>query len=145
MKTPAFLPHILSLLVILVFSTGCETTSSKSKTPPPEAFSIKRGDSVMTLIEQMGEPEKKSVIEKSGSTGSIWTYQHKMRSKTRMVPTGTQDVEVYDHLNNRSTTVQEVTYTQEFSYLTQVTEFLVMDGTVISWKQRIDDDKTRIE
>lgn len=145
MKTSTLFFRILSLCFVLAVLTGCETTAPKDKTPPPDAFAIKRGDSVLTLIEQMGEPEKKSSIEKAGSTGSIWTYRHKMRSKIRMVPTGTREVPVYDRNTEQTIMVSEPTFTQESSALDQITEFLIMDGKVISWKQRIDDDKIRIE
>lgn len=145
MKTLTFYFQIFSLISILLASTGCETTASKSKEPPPEGFAIKRGDSVLTLIEQMGEPDQKSSIEKSGSTGAVWTYRHKMRSKIRMVPTGTREIPVYDRMTEQTIMVSEPTFTQESSSLDQITEFLVMDGKVISWKQRIDDDRIRIE
>ncbi|MBT5901821.1 MAG: hypothetical protein HOH58_06905 [Opitutaceae bacterium] len=145
MKARTFYSRILSLFVVLFALTGCETTTKRSKTPPPAAFTVKRGDSVMTLIEQMGEPDRKSSIEKSGATGAIWTYQDKMRSKIRMVPDGTRQVAVYDRNTEQTIMVSEPTFTQESSSLDQITEFLIMDGKVISWKQRIDDDKIRIE
>lgn len=145
MKNLFFFSRALALLIVLAALTGCETTAPKAKEPPPEAFAVKRGDSVLTLIEQMGEPEKKSTIEKSGSTGEIWTYQHKMRSKVRMVPSGTREVAFYDRQTEQTVMVTEPTFTQESSTLDQITEFLIMDGKVISWKQRVDDDSIRIE
>jgi len=144
MKTPAFPPLILSLLVILVFFTGCETTSPKSKNPPPEAFIVKRGDSVMALIEQMGEPDQKSTIEKSGSSGSIWTYRHLMRSEMRMVTKGFQEIPVRDPQTNGIMMIPERILESETDSITQVTEFLIMDGQVVSWKQRVDNQSTRV-
>lgn len=145
MKTPAFLPQIFAILVALTFLTGCESTSVRSKTPPPEAFKVKRGDSEMTLIEQMGEPDQKSTIEKAGSTGEIWTYRHLMRSKVRIVPTGTREVAVYDRQTEQTIMVSEPTFTHESSSISQITEFLIMDGQVVSWKQRVDNDRTQID
>ncbi|MBT3480549.1 MAG: hypothetical protein HN457_03850 [Opitutales bacterium] len=144
MKTPAFLPLILSFLVILVFFTGCETTSSKTEAPPAEAFIVKRGDSVMSLIEQMGEPDQKSTIEKSGSSGSIWTYRHLMHSGTRLVTKGFQEIPVRDPQTNGIMMIPERILESETDSVTQVTEFLIMDGKVISWKQRIDEQSTRV-
>ena len=62
-----------------------------------------------------------------------------------MVPDGTRQVAVYDRNTEQTIMVSEPTFTQESSSLDQITEFLIMDGKVISWKQRIDDDKIRIE
>lgn len=145
MKNLLLYSRALVLLIALTALTGCETTAPKAKAPPPEAFAIKRGDSVLTLIEQMGDPEKKSTLEKAGSTGEIWTYRHKMRSKVRMVPSGTREVAFYDRQTEQTVMVTEPTFTQESSTLEQITEFLIMDGKVISWKQRVDDDRIRIE
>ncbi len=144
MKTPAFPPLIL-LLVILVFLTGCETTSPISNTPPPEVFIVKRGDSVVALIEQMGEPGQKSTIEKSGSSGSIWTYRHIMSTETRMVTKGFQEIPVRDPQTNGIMMIPERILESETETKTLVTEFLIMDGQVVSWKQRVDTKSTRVK
>jgi hypothetical protein len=145
MKNLLLNSHALALLIALTALTGCETTAPKAQTPPPEAFAIKRGDSVLTLIEQIGEPEKKSTLKKEGSTGEVWTYRHPMRSKVQMVPSGTREVAIYDRQTEQTVMVTEPTFTQQSSHLTQITEFLIMDGKVISWKQRIDDNRNKIE
>ncbi|GAB5561419.1 MAG: hypothetical protein SynsKO_30660 [Synoicihabitans sp.] len=145
MKITPLCARTLAILALLVAMTGCETTAPKAKAPPPEAFTIKRGDPVATLIAQMGEPDQKSTISKDGSSGEVWTYRHKMRSKVRMVPAGTREVPIYDRNTEQTVMVSEPVFTQEFSRLDQITEFLIMKGSVISWKQRIDKDSTRIE
>lgn len=145
MKLLSIYLRAFALLIALTALAGCETTAPQAKEPPPEAFAVKRGDSVMTLIEQMGEPEKKSTIEKAGSTGEIWAYLHQMRSKIRMVPTGTREVPVFDRETEQVIMVSEPIFTQEFSKLDQITEFLIMDGLVVSWKQRVADDRIQIE
>ena len=145
MKNLTLFSRALALLITLTLLAGCETTTKRSKTPPTPAFAIKRGDSVMTLVEQMGDPERKSTIEKEGSTGEIWSYRHKMRSKVRIVPTGTRDVAVYDRKTEQTIMMTEPTFTQESSSIDQITEFLIMEGTVVSWKQRVENDRIQIE
>ncbi len=145
MKALTFPLHVFSLLVILIFLTGCETTALESKAPPPDAIEIKRGAPVATLIEQMGEPYQKSTIEKSGSTGDVWSYRHQMRSKSRMVITDTQEVPFYDREQNETIIIRKPVLSQEISYVTQITKFLIMDGRVISWKQQIVNEHTSFE
>lgn len=144
MKTRPFLPHILSLLVILVFLTGCETTAVKSSRPLPEAFSVKRGDSVTKLIEQMGEPDQKSTVDKSGSSGSIWTYRHVMHSETYLVTKGFREIPMRNPETDGIMMVPEPIQESETTSLTKVTKFLVKDGQVISWKQQDVDQSNRV-
>ncbi len=145
MKTNKLPPCIISLFFVISFSAGCKTTTLVGETPPSEAIELKRGDSVDTLIAQMGEPEKKSILEKEGSSGEVWTYRHQMRSKNHLVPTGTRQVPVYDRLTEETIMVPETVYSSEISDIDLVTEILVMDGRVISWKQRVDEVRTLVE
>lgn len=99
----------------------------------------------MALIEQMGEPDQKSTIEKSGSSGSIWTYRHLMHLGTRMVTKGFQEIPVRDPETNGIKMIPERILESETESITQVTEFLIMDGHVVSWKQRVDNQSTRVK
>ena len=67
-----------------------------------------------------------------------------MRSETRMVTKGFQQIPVRDPQTNGIMMIPERILESETESITQVTEFLIMDGQVVSWKQRVDNQSTRV-
>ena len=67
-----------------------------------------------------------------------------MHSGTRLVTKGFQEIPVRDPQTNGIMMIPERILESETDSVTQVTEFLIMDGKVISWKQRIDEQSTRV-
>lgn len=126
---------LLAILPLALALAACSTTET-SVGPEAEAANvvIEKGMPVADLVAAIGEPDAVRQVDPPREGFAIWTYE-KTQENVTLAATGTTETPYFNPITGVYTPIKDVTYSPQRERVEMVTEFLVGEGVVLSWKQ----------
>ncbi len=125
----------------MFLTLGCETTAPSTKPKVIEQnISIQRATPVADLIALLGEPSAKRSLDIPDVVAEIWTYNRTLSTKTAQEVTGMQESTYWDAFRREMITIERPVTETKVIVNKEVTDILIVDGTVHNWKRRTNSD-----
>lgn len=128
-------PRYLLLLAAAFGLSACETTESGKEIDPKSApVEIQKGMTAEDLVAAIGEPDEVREATPPVEGTEIWVYQ-KVDESVSLVLSGTTQTPGMD-IGGVQMTITDNVYTPSTSRYVEETQFLMVDGIMIAWKVR---------
>jgi hypothetical protein len=125
---------------LLGFIAGCATPAPL---PAPKAAqsaqgrpAIAQGMTADEVVRRIGRPLEVRPVQ-SDVPAEVWVYRRDAGSISTMNATTTSEVPVADPFTGQISTVPQLEYRPERVDAEQQTELLMVEGRLVSWKQRL--------
>lgn len=130
-------------LVALLLGQGCQSAQSQGqgRQASKEPAIITQGMSVEEVRSLLGEPDRIYPFENDQVEADVWVYRRTKDSSVRMVQTGTQELPYWDPITGVYRPINDPILRPEVSKVTEITEFLIIDGEVVSWRRKHEQDR----
>lgn len=133
MKISILRTTVLVSLAVLI--GGCSSTTSTTATNAGSSLvtSIYKGMPASDLLELLSEPTEVRYVDPPREGFEIWVYGRSMKHVEYRAVT-TELIPFYDPLTGEYKPMREPVMRPETTAYTAETQFLIADGTVVSWK-----------
>lgn len=137
--------HPATLLVLMLFFSGCTTTSPKNQPMsaatdpapvPAQRVTLQRGASGQTVRDALGKPDKIEPV-KENPAAALWIYRRAIAQRVNVVEATMQDTLVFDATNLRTgmATVQVPVQQMQKTVVEELLVLIMVNDQLTDWRR----------